>query len=528
MKKKLEEKQIEILLQIINEEVELAYDELLLEQEDDMSYDTGKSGGGGIARFWRDRGQLPGLLLSPISDLTAAFKKFGAKMGVAVAGLIGMTISSAIAALLPFNDPRTVKYIGKKFLAWESKSMKFIDEQFKTETAQMRQGWETFKTDFWGIGFVASPFGAISAAIATAKGVDAALSVGNIITGGKIGALIDKIITEVEDPGDLNTYLKRGRQEEKEKREKRMEKDIYSARCLAQLDNPNWIDPECLGFADRKMFPDGPKGQQDFIRFVQGNAYKIKNARQDQYKIEFGKDPGYEFYQNLKSQPILNLLKNNGLISENYVHEQLDEGFLDSFKNFFTGKKETSSPPSSTKKAVGEGGDINSLLDAALKDAGSSNAGAAILRMRKKFGKEKTDEILKEIGNALVNNSTAQAAAQAWTNANLPKVAAETFGSLNQELISGQVPNVTLPQMKAYIPKAGDLAVQAIQQTANSKKINIPPDSLNIIKNAVQANTNQTLAQIQNIPDQPAQVPAQQPTKVPAAPAPQAPAAPKR
>ncbi len=491
MKKKLEEKQIEILLQIIDEEVENTCNKLLSED-----YDAGDAGGytggvdlsdtgaiGGVTRFWRDRGQLPGLLLSPVMDVASAFKKFGAKMGIAIGGLIGMTISSAIAALLPFNDPRTVKYIGQKFLAWEDKSMNFIDQQFKAETEKMRQGWETFKNDFWGIGFVASPFNAIAAALGASKGVDAALSVGNVITGGKLGGLIDKITADVEDPGDLDSYLAKGARGEEEKAEKRLKKDMYSARCLAQLDDPNWIDPECLGFADRSRFPAGPEGQQDFIDYVTGNANKIERIRNNQYKIEFGKQPSYNFYRNLDDQPIINLLKQNGLISENYIHEQ--------------------------KEPASDGGGINKLLDDALKGGQSSNAADAIARMEKKFGKEKTNEVLKQLGNALVKNPTAQAAAQAWTNNNLPKVAAETFGSLNQELISGQVPNVTLPQMKAYQAQAGDLAVKAVQQA--SKKVAIPPASLNIIKNVVQANTNKTFAPIKNIPDQPTAQPAPKP-----------------
>lgn len=523
MKKKLEETQTKILLQIIEEEIKNASDELLLEDELDAGDFGGYTGGvdlssggtGGVSRFWKDRGQLPGLLLSPVMDITAAFKKFGAKMGIAVAGLIGMTVSSAIAALLPFNDPRTVKYIGQKFLSWESKSMKYIDEQFKAETSMMRQGWETFRNDFWGIGFVASPFNVIAAAAGASKGLDAALSAGNIITGGKLGGLIDKITADVEDPGDLDSYLEKGAREEKEKAEKRLEKDMYSAKCLAQLDNPDWMDPECLGFAERDRFPAGPKGQQQFIDFVTRRGRELEDIRNDQFKVQFGKDPGYNFYKNLRDQQsIINLLKQNGLISENYIHEQKEP-------------------------ASGDGGGISNMLDNALKAGKSSNAAAAIANMEKKFGKEKTNEVLKKLADSLVKNPTAQAAAQAWTNANLPRVVAGAFGELNKELMSGQVPNVTLDQMKDYSSKAGDIAVKAVQQSAAKKQIPIPPASLNIIKNVVQADTNKTLAPIQKIPSQPApskpaqvppakpvqptQVPAQQPTQVPAAPA-----APKR
>ena len=501
MKKKLEEKKLEILLQIIEEEIDIASEHLLLEYDDYNSdyygpgVDTSDTGKGGLRRFWRDRGQLPGLLLSPVSDVASAFKKFGAKMGVAIGSFIGTTIAGAIQAILPFNDPRAVKYVGEKFRFWEDKSMRWIDKQFKTETDQMRAGWETFKNDFWGIGFIASPLNAIAAATAAAKGIDVAISAGNVITGGKLGGLIDKITADVEDPGKLESYLEKGKQEKEEEtrktREKRIEQSLDYERCVKQLDDPNWIDPECLGFAERNRFPAGPEGQQQFIDFVAGRASKINTLRNNRYRIEFGKKPSNDFYKNLDDQQIINLLKRNGLISESYIHE-------------------------ANKKESNNG--IKELLSKAMNQGESSNAAVAINKMKEKFGEEATNEFLKKLAKALVEDPTAIAVAQAWTNANLPKVAAETFGSLNKELILGKVPNVTSNQIRDYQSKAGDLAVKAVKDTASSKGIIIPNESLKMIKDVVQADTNKSFASVQKTSAQPTEVPAALVSKAPAAP----------
>jgi len=181
------------IVELINEEI----DRVLLEQE-------------GLSRIFA-RDELPGVMLSPVVDVANAFKKFGAKVGLKTASLLVSTFEQAIAAVTPFNDPRMVDYIAAKYKAFEHKQMEFIDRQFEKETAWMRQGWETFKTDFWGLGFVASPFGAIAAAVTAGKGIDAALSVLNVITAGYVQRRLDSLLnSNPQDPGSAERFLSRG------------------------------------------------------------------------------------------------------------------------------------------------------------------------------------------------------------------------------------------------------------------------------------------------------------------------------
>ena len=485
---------MKILLHIIEEEVDLSYEKLISEDYDDFAGNDAStdSGKGGLSRFWRDRGQFPGLVLSPAMDVISAFKKAGAKASIAIAGLIGMGISSAIAALLPFNDPRAVTWIGKKFLAWETKSMKFIDEQFKTETEKMRQGWETFKGDFWGIGFVAAPFGAIAAAMAASKGIDMAASVGNVVTGGKLGALLNKINLDVEDPGDLDSYLRKGTEEKKREREKELEKEMYSARCIANLDDPNWLDPECLGFADRSMFPAGDKGQRDFIDFVTRNASDLQRIRRDRYKVDFGREPVYHRNDALSSQNIINALRDGGYLTEsNKVLEEQTEPQQ---------KNETG---------------LSSVVSNALKGPAPKKSVAEIIaEMKKKFGPEKTEELLKQIIPEFLKNPEAQASERQWVAKNLPIVASNLFGTLNRTIVHRQVPGITMEQVQEYNKNAGDAAVKAIVQSAKSKNIQVPAESLAIAKQAVDATVQKGMAPLIAL----GQEQAQQQTATPQAP----------
>lgn len=196
---------------------------IILEQDDydfgDYSdYGTGYGGsysdsstegsGKGLARI-TSREALPGLLMSPVVDVANAFKKFGAKVGTKAAGIVVSTLTQAIAAVMPFNNPLSVDYVDRKFRFWDTKALAFIEKQFQKETALMRQGWETFKTDFWGLGFVASPYDMVAAAITAEKGIDASLSVLNVITGGYVDKLIAKVLRAKGDPGTLKGYIQR-------------------------------------------------------------------------------------------------------------------------------------------------------------------------------------------------------------------------------------------------------------------------------------------------------------------------------
>lgn len=487
---------MEILLQIIEEEVNVAFNEILQEYDSDGDgvddgggygggYGGGGGGGGGNLLIGKRS-----LLMSPVVDVANAFKKFAAKATINVLSTVATLIGGTIAALLPFNDPRTVKWIGKKFAFWESESLKFIDEQFKTETAQMQEGWQTFKNDFWGIGFVASPFGAIAAAATAAKGIDGALSVANVITGGRVGKIIDHITADATDPGDLESFLQHGKDKEEKAAKKGMENKVYSDRCIAQLDNPNWVDSECLGFAQRNRFPSGPKGQQEYIDFITGNLRTVNHIRRDRYKIDYGRNPGYDY--GADEQDVINLLKQQGYISE---------GFL---KNLFANKKEEAMP--------------SGKLDAAIKAGMSGEVkntpiAPKIANLEKKFGKEKTNELLKAVALAVVKDPTAKTQEQAWVTKNLPIVANQTMSMLNDSLKANQVPEVAPEQIEIYKNQAGNIAQKAITDTLkNNKKFkaSVPPEALQAVKVAVDSSTQASLpsAPAQQVQPQPApQVP---------------------
>ena len=514
LKKKLEEKQMKILLHIIEEEVESTYKQILLEYEysdyldPNPMADASDTTKGGLKRFFYDRSKLPGLLLSPAFDIYAALKKFGAKTGIALAGLVGMTIGGFIAGILPFNDPRTVTWIGEKFLAWETESMKWIDEQFKTETEKMGDGWETFKHDFWGIGFIAAPFNAIAAALVVEKGIDAALSVGNVITGGKIGALLQKINLDVKDPGDLDSYLKHGAQKEEQERKQELEKQMYTDRCLANLDDPNWLDPECLGFAYRGMFPNGPEGQQDFVDFVAGNAYKLRQIREKEFQIQFPnrKMGRNNLYKNLEKNALIRALKAQKIISENYEHKhEITDEIIE----------EASRLAGYISQKNYERKNLFTLINNSLKgEASNVNAAEEIKKMEEKFGRDKTLKVLKEIGKIIIANPIAKQKEKEFVNANLPKVTSELFGKLNQSILTGEAPNITLPQVQEYNKNAGNIAAEAIKELSKAKNIKIPESSITLASQTVEAKVQKDMAPLNKmIQDY------QQPTVTPAAPA---------
>lgn len=502
LKKKLDEKKTEILLQIVEEEVEKAYSQILLKEYGgefgDGGYDSSDSGSGGsVKNTVMDRSKFVGAFTGPVGDLAAIGTKFATNLGIATAGLVGVTIASSIAALLPFNNPDTVKWIGEKFRAWESKSMNFVEQQFRTETEKLRQGWETFKNDFWGIGFVASPFGAIAAAATAMKGVDVALSISNIVTGGKVGSLLQKI-NEVEDPGTLEDYLnksERKKEEEIRKKQKDLEKQMYTDTCLQNLKDPNWISPECLGFANRSMFPAGDEGQRDFIEFVTRNANSLERIRRNRYQIEFGKEPGYNYFTGLDDNNIIRLLKNNGYIKENYIHIPSNKIIQEEKKINIQEQIQILFKELAQGKAKNPASNFESDFSAAMSGPPSGVSVAdTIAQIKKKLGEEKTNKLLQQIIEKLVADPTAQAAATQWSEKNLP-TAMGAFSDLNKSIVAGEVPQITAPQIRDYMTNgAGTSAVESVKQTA---KFPIPPDRLARIAQIVQTNAQKDLAPLQ-------------------------------
>lgn len=172
---------MEILLQVIEEEVNSVYQELLLEQFDD---DTGSGSGKGLGRII-DRSNTVGMFLSPVTDIWNAIKFRAAEAGIKAVKTIAQLVAGTISAILPFNDPKVIDDINREYDRLEAEALRDLDSQFAQERKNLDQGWETFKTDFWGIGFVASPMNAIAGLAVGGKALDTAFSVLNVASGGR-------------------------------------------------------------------------------------------------------------------------------------------------------------------------------------------------------------------------------------------------------------------------------------------------------------------------------------------------------
>ncbi len=221
---------MEILLQIIEEEVNAAWGEIevLTEQgyggdydASDISADFSSHGGyGGYggssgnntagytgARKLLDPENLIGTLLSPIVGVGNAIAHGVTKMGVQLIGMAGMLIGGTLSGLLPFNS-NVGRNITKYFHSWEKKNLHGIDQQFSSELAEINRGWDTFKDDFWGIGFVASPMNAIAAALVAGKSLDVGMSALNVVTGGAAQHALENFLNspEVFDTSERHSY----------------------------------------------------------------------------------------------------------------------------------------------------------------------------------------------------------------------------------------------------------------------------------------------------------------------------------
>lgn len=185
---------MEILLQIIEEEVNVAWGEIEVLTEQDYGDDYGGGGYGGHtdsnnsagytgARKLIDPENLIGTLLSVPIGIKNAITKGVSKMGVQLVGMAGMLIGGTLSGLLPFNSD-VGRNITEYFHGWEKHNLSGIEQQFAAETAEINRGWSTFKDDFWGIGFIASPMNAIAAALVAEKTLDVGMSALNIVTGG--------------------------------------------------------------------------------------------------------------------------------------------------------------------------------------------------------------------------------------------------------------------------------------------------------------------------------------------------------
>ena len=71
------------------------------------------------------------------------------------------------------------------FHVWEDNALSGSDRLLAKERKEMDEGWETFRQDFWGIGFVASPMNAIAGLAVGGKALDTAFSVLNVASDGR-------------------------------------------------------------------------------------------------------------------------------------------------------------------------------------------------------------------------------------------------------------------------------------------------------------------------------------------------------
>ena len=210
LKKKLTEKRMEILLQVIEEEVNAAWGEIevLTEQDYGDDYGGGSGGYGGYtdsndsagytgARKLIDPENLIGTLLSVPIGIKNAVTKGVSKMGAQLIGMAGMLIGGTLSGLLPFNSD-----VGRKITSyyhgWQKHALRGIEHQFAAETAEINRGWSTFKDDFWGIGFIASPMNAIAAALVAEKSLNVGMSALNTVTGGAAQLALENFLNSPE------------------------------------------------------------------------------------------------------------------------------------------------------------------------------------------------------------------------------------------------------------------------------------------------------------------------------------------
>ena len=514
-KKKLEEKKIEILKTIIEEEIDLFAEEV-------QSH--------GLARF-TDRGTFTGLLLSPLTDIKNAFLHAGAKAAVQLAGMAGLLIGGTIAGLLPFNDPKTVNYIAKKIQYLEQENLKIIDKQFEKELGQMRDGWETFKTDFWGIGFVYSPMSAIAAIATAEKGLDMGLSVLNVVSGGKVGQVIDKMNEDVKDPGSLKEYLGKAEQSDQKKAQERVESQIESERCFNNLTQAGFLDPTCIGADQRERFPSTPAGTAAYIKFIERNIQNYNDNRRERFEVQF---PNKEYqgafqksrYSGVDRAGLSKWLKANGFLTENKEEEKdniiLEEGIFQTVKQAITGQRPQTGIPSLNE--------LHQKIDGWIKQ-----------------GQIKPDEA-KEFFRILKNNTLQsqeiKQEADKWSAANVSKMMTNIFTGINNDIATGKAGNISSQEIETYKGKAEAMVDKIFDAVAKkTKKFKIIPNQAakqaakQAVKNSMTKIPKKTSTQA--IPQAPTAQPQQnalqtrpaiQPTQVqpeqrPAVPAPVAPQA---
>jgi len=202
--------------------------ELLLTEQDDGSYDSpGYEGGYGVSLgggggygssssgsdngMWSRNGVFGAMGFAAIRDIWNILKRDSAKLGVQALSTVGSLFAGTVTMLLPFNSHLATSYVTRKFMYWEARAIKSINQQFEKELAGFDTGWELIKPDLIGLGFFIAPYGVVGNMMAAGQAIDTAVSITNVITGGLVGHLIDRIINlpdDMRDPGNLDSYIR--------------------------------------------------------------------------------------------------------------------------------------------------------------------------------------------------------------------------------------------------------------------------------------------------------------------------------
>lgn len=199
---------------------------LFINEQDDGYYDNpgfeggygvslggggyGSSGGSGNS-MWARNGLFGAMGFAAIRDIWNILKRDTAKLGVQALSTVGSLFAGTVTILLPFNSHLATSYVTKKFMYWEVKAIKSINQQFEKELAGFDTGWELIKPDLIGLGFFIAPYGVVGNMMAAGQAVDTAISITNVMTGGLVGYLLDRIINlpeDMRDPGNLDYYIR--------------------------------------------------------------------------------------------------------------------------------------------------------------------------------------------------------------------------------------------------------------------------------------------------------------------------------
>lgn len=197
---------------------------VLFHEQDDGYYDNpGYEGGYGVSlggggygssssdSMWARNGLFGAMGFAAIRDIWNILKRDAAKLGVQALSTVGSLFASTITVLIPFNSHLATSYVTKKFMYWELKAIKSINQQFEKELAGFDTGWELIKPDLIGLGFFIAPYGVVGNMLAAGQAIDTAISITNVMTGGLVGYLIDRIVNipeNMRDPGNLDYYIR--------------------------------------------------------------------------------------------------------------------------------------------------------------------------------------------------------------------------------------------------------------------------------------------------------------------------------